>query len=280
MLKAILHFIFDERSDMSFMDNHIQKPWAVTQSEVLTETNTSESGLSEDAVRIRQKDGLNELAAKPPKTTLQMIKEQIIDPIIMILLGAAFFSALFHEYTEAIIIAMIVVINTIIGIVQEKKAQSSLAALRDMSAPMAHVIHAGKEQLIPAKELVVGDIVNLHDGDMVPADMRLLESANLKIQGASPSISGVTSAKKWSISLAVTAKTSLAPPCSSGMRFNISKIICSLFLTSSNLFNFLASYLLFLNYKQKSKNSHIVVTVLVYFLTIALENVCALDSIS
>ncbi|NRO27252.1 Calcium-transporting ATPase 1 [Lactobacillus helveticus] len=101
---------------MSFMDNHIQKPWAVTHSEVLTETNTSESGLSEDAVRIRQKDGLNELAAKPPKTTLQIIKEQIIDPMIMILLGAAFFSALFHEYTEAIIIAMIVVINTIIGI--------------------------------------------------------------------------------------------------------------------------------------------------------------------
>ena len=88
---------------MSFMDNHIQKPWAVTQSEVLTETNTSEAGLSDDAVRIRQKDGLNELAAKPPKTTLQMIKEQIIDPMIMILIGAAFFSALFHEYTETII---------------------------------------------------------------------------------------------------------------------------------------------------------------------------------
>ncbi|WP_269089336.1 cation-transporting P-type ATPase, partial [Lactobacillus helveticus] len=114
----------------------------MTQSEVLTETNTSESGLSEDAVRIRQKDGLNELAAKPPKATLQMIKEQIIDPMIMILLGAALFSTLFHEYTEAIIIAMIVVINTIIGIVQEKKAQSSLAALRDMSASMAHVICA------------------------------------------------------------------------------------------------------------------------------------------
>lgn len=68
----------------------------MTQSEVLTETNTSESGLSEDAVRIRQKDGLNELAAKPPKATLQMIKEQIIDPMIMILLGAALFSTLFH----------------------------------------------------------------------------------------------------------------------------------------------------------------------------------------
>ena len=198
---------------MSFMDNHIQKPWAVTQSEVLTETNTSEAGLSDDAVRIRQKDGLNELAAKPPKTTLQMIKEQIIDPMIMILIGAAFFSALFHEYTEAIIIAMIVVINTIIGIVQEKKAQSSLAALRDMSAPMAHVIRAGKEQLIPAKELVVGDIVNLHDGDMVPADMRLLESANLKIQEAS--LTGE------SVPVEKDADTVLAKDCSLGDRINM-----------------------------------------------------------
>ena len=213
LLKAILYFIFDERSDMSFMDNHIQKPWAVTQSEVLTETNTSEAGLSDDAVRIRQKDGLNELAVKPPKTTLQMIKEQIIDPMIMILIGAAFFSALFHEYTEAIIIAMIVVINTIIGIVQEKKAQSSLAALRDMSAPMAHVIRAGKEQLIPAKELVVGDIVNLHDGDMVPADMRLLESVNLKIQEAS--LTGE------SVPVEKDADTVLAKDCSLGDRINM-----------------------------------------------------------
>ena len=167
------------------MDNHRQSPWTIASAQVLTQTNTNENGLTDEEVPIRQKNGYNELAAKPPKTIMQMLKEQLFDPMILILLGAALFSAILGEYIEAIIISSIVVLNTIIGIVQERKAQSSLAALRDMSAPMAHVVRNGKEKLIPAKELVVGDIVNLHDGDMVPADMRLIETANLKIQEAS-----------------------------------------------------------------------------------------------
>lgn len=167
------------------MDNHRQSPWTIASAQVLTQTNTNENGLTDEEVPIRQKNGYNELAAKPPKTIMQMLKEQLFDPMILILLGAALFSAILGEYIEAIIIYSIVVLNTIIGIVQERKAQSSLAALRDMSAPMAHVVRNGKEKLIPAKELVVGDIVNLHDGDMVPADMRLIETANLKIQEAS-----------------------------------------------------------------------------------------------
>lgn len=167
------------------MDNHRQSPWTIASAQVLTQTNTNENGLTDEEVPIRQKNGYNELAAKPPKTIMQMLKEQLFDPMIPILLGAALFSAILGEYIEAIIISSIVVLNTIIGIVQERKAQSSLAALRDMSAPMAHVVRNGKEKLIPAKELVVGDIVNLHDGDMVPADMRLIETANLKIQEAS-----------------------------------------------------------------------------------------------
>ncbi len=71
------------------MDNHRQKPWAVEQSEVLTNTKTTETGLTEDEVRIRQQAGLNELAAKPLKTVIQMVKEQIFDPMIGILLVAA-----------------------------------------------------------------------------------------------------------------------------------------------------------------------------------------------
>ena len=176
---------FYERNDLSTMDNHRQSPWTIAQAQVLTQTNTNENGLTDEEVPIRQRDGLNELAAKPPKTIIQMLKEQLFDPMILILLGAALFSTVLGEYIEAIIISSIVVLNTIIGIVQEKKAQSSLAALRDMTAPMAHVIRNGEEKLIPAKELVVGDIVNLHDGDMVAADMRLIEFANLKIQEAS-----------------------------------------------------------------------------------------------
>lgn len=195
------------------MDNHRQKPWAVEQSEVLTNTKTTETGLNEDEVRIRQQAGLNELAAKPPKTVIQMVKEQIFDPMIGILLVAALLSAMFGEYTEAIIIATIVVLNTIIGVVQEKKAQSSLAALRDISAPTAHVIRNGKELIIPAKELVVGDIVTLHDGDMVPADLRLIETANLKIQEAS--LTGE------SVPVEKDAAAVLNPDCALGDRINM-----------------------------------------------------------
>lgn len=195
------------------MDNHRQKPWAVEQSEVLTNTKTTETGLTEDEVRIRQQAGLNELAAKPPKTVIQMVKEQIFDPMIGILLVAALLSAMFGEYTEAIIIATIVVLNTIIGVVQEKKAQSSLAALRDISAPTAHVIRNGKELIIPAKELVVGDIITLHDGDMVPADLRLIETANLKIQEAS--LTGE------SVPVEKDAAAVLNPDCALGDRINM-----------------------------------------------------------
>lgn len=195
------------------MDNHRQKPWAVEQSEVLTNTKTTETGLTEDEVRIRQQAGLNELAAKPPKTVIQMVKEQIFDPMIGILLVAALLSAMFGEYTEAIIIATIVVLNTIIGVVQEKKAQSSLAALRDISAPTAHVIRNGKELIIPAKELVVGDIVTLHDGDMVPADLRLIKTANLKIQEAS--LTGE------SVPVEKDAAAVLNPDCALGDRINM-----------------------------------------------------------
>ncbi len=114
-----------------------------------------------------------------------MLKEQIFDPMVLILIGAAVFSTVLREWTEAIVIATIVVINALIGIVQEKKAQSSLEALRSMSAPTARVLRQGEESIIPASEIVTGDIVLLSDGDMVPADMRLIDTANLKVQEAS-----------------------------------------------------------------------------------------------
>ena len=114
-----------------------------------------------------------------------MLREQLLDPMVLILLGAALLSAILREWTEAIVIFTIVVVNAFIGIVQEKKAQSSLEALRRMSTPTARVLRQGEESLIPARELVRGDVVLLCDGDMVPADLRLIESANLKTQEAS-----------------------------------------------------------------------------------------------
>lgn len=179
------------------MDNHRQKPWHSQNIEEIFEVlNTSEDGLSdaEAADRLR-KNGRNELRSKPPKTIFQMLKAQIIDPMVLILIGAAAFSAVLQEWTEAIVIFSIVVLNALIGIVQEKKAQSSLEALRNMSAPTARVLRQGEESIVPASELVTGDVVLLSDGDMVPADMRLIHSANLKVQEASLTGESVPSEK-------------------------------------------------------------------------------------
>lgn len=179
------------------MDNHKQMPWYTKSiNEVYETLNTSCEGLSDTEADERlRKNGRNELRSKPPKTILQMLRSQILDPMVLILIGAAIFSAILQEWTEAIVIFTIVVINAVIGIVQEKKAQSSLEALRNMSAPTARVLRQGEESIIPASELVVGDVVCLSDGDMVPADMRLIDSANLKVQEASLTGESVPSEK-------------------------------------------------------------------------------------
>lgn len=169
------------------MDHHKRKPWhALPLPEVLRELETTAEGLSdaEAANRLKQ-NGKNELRSRPPRTLGQMLRAQILDPMVLILIGAAVLSAALQEWTEAAVIGLIVVLNAVIGIVQEKKAQSSLEALRQMSAPTARVLRQGEESVVPAAELVVGDIVQLRDGDMVPADLRLIDSANLKIQEAS-----------------------------------------------------------------------------------------------
>lgn len=180
------------------MDNHKQKPWhSQNIKEVYTQLNTSGKGLSDTEAAERLKNnGYNELYRKPPKNIMQMLKEQIFDPMVLILIGAAVFSSVLHEWTEAAVIFTIVIINAVIGIVQEKKAQSSLEALRNMSAPNARVLRQGEESIIPAKELVVGDIVLLCDGDMVPADIRLIDTANLKVQEAALTGESVPSDKE------------------------------------------------------------------------------------
>ena len=146
----------------------------------------SPEGLGDaEAAQRLARFGRNELRQKPPRTLLQMMREQIFDPMILILVGAAAVSALLREWTEASVIFAIVLVNAVISIAQERKAQSSLEALRRMSAPTARVLRQGEESRVPASELVPGDVVLLGDGDMVPADLRLLDSANLKIREAS-----------------------------------------------------------------------------------------------
>lgn len=197
------------------MDSQKQPPaYSQTKDELFSNLETSSAGLSEPEVERRlKKYGHNVLNKKPPKSILNMLKEQIFDPMILILLGAATFSALLNEWVEAGVIFFIVIINSIIGIIQEKKAQASLAALKTMSAPTATVIRNGSEKIVSASELVVGDLVILTNGDMVPADLRLTQSNNLKIAEASLTGESIASEKN--------AAAVLSPDCPLGDRKNM-----------------------------------------------------------
>ncbi len=147
-----------------------------------------ENGLSsEQAAALRNKYGPNKLDEKKKKTNLQRFLEQFKDVMIIILLIAAVISFVIAcvegnpmEFFEPVLILLIVVINAVMGMVQESKAEKALDALKNMSAPHARVLRDGAETVIDASELVPGDIIRLEAGDFIPADARLLKSASLK----------------------------------------------------------------------------------------------------
>ena len=154
-----------------------------TPEETLRILGTSRQGLTvSEAEARRQRYGKNKLKERKPKSILRMLWEQIKDVMVIILLIAAVVSILFADYAEAAVIFAIVVINAVIGIVQEKKAADALASLGTLSAPTARVLRDGKECVLPAEELVPGDIVILADGCVVPADLRPIEESNLSVQ--------------------------------------------------------------------------------------------------
>ncbi len=142
-----------------------------------------EHGLKEDDVKERQKHyGTNELEEKKQKTLLKQFAEQLCDSLIFVLFAAAGISVLLGEYSDAVIILTVVVLNGIVGVVQEGKAEKALESLKQMTRLKASVIRDGKEIEIDAKDLVPGDLVSLTAGCQVPADMRLIQSAGLKIE--------------------------------------------------------------------------------------------------
>ena len=161
-----------------------QENWhSLSESEVLEKLKTSDYGLSDEEVRSRQKVyGYNELSKKKSKSIFKLALYELKDPMIIILILASILSFFLDEFVEGYVILFIVFINTIISVVQQKKAEASIEALKSISAPTAHVIRNNSEIIIPASELVIGDIVILEAGSVVPADIRLIESANLKIQ--------------------------------------------------------------------------------------------------
>ena len=140
---------------------------------------------SSEASSRLEKYGPNMIESSNKKSIWKKLFEQIADPMVLLLIAAAIVSAFTGDAIECAIIIAIVVINAIMSIIQEGKAEDSVAALQKMSSPEATVIRDGKRGHVKAEDLVPGDIVVLETGDIIPADMRLIETSNLKIDESS-----------------------------------------------------------------------------------------------
>lgn len=151
--------------------------------EVMQAHETSAEGLSSEEAKSRlDKYGKNELKASEPPSLWQRTWEQLKEPMTMILLAAMVVSTILREYGDIVIIAGVIVINLTVGLVQQGRAERALSALQKMSSPTALVRRSGKTEEIPASELVVGDWVELEAGRIIPADLRLVETADLSVE--------------------------------------------------------------------------------------------------
>ncbi len=142
-----------------------------------------ETGLSDSEVITRQeKYGKNELPQKKGKSLFMMFISQLNDWLIYILLAAIIITASMGHFTDAIIISLVIIVNAILGVAQEYKAGKAVEALRNMTSPQAIVRRNGKAVEISSKEIVVGDVILLDAGRIIPADIRLIESQELQIE--------------------------------------------------------------------------------------------------
>ena len=191
------------------MEYHTQ-----TISEVLHSLSSDQSnGLNSDTVsKLQAQYGPNKLKEKKKKSNLKRFGEQFKDVMILILIAAAIVSFIIacieknpQEFFEPLLILLIVILNAIMGVMQESKAEKALDALKNMSAPHARVIRNGKEEIIDATELVPGDIIKLEAGDFIPADARLLYSTSLKCEESALTGESVPSEKDYSADVAENA---------------------------------------------------------------------------
>ena len=157
---------------------------------VLRQVQSSELGLgkAEAAARLA-KNGKNKLAEGKKISLLRRFLNQLADPMLIILMAAAVISGVTSAYSgegfaDVIIIGIVVLINAVLGVYQESKAEQAIAALQEMAAATSKVLRDGQIETIRSEELVVGDVVILEAGDAVPADGRIIECASLKIEEA------------------------------------------------------------------------------------------------
>ena len=167
-------------------ENQINQYYLKTALEVEKELNTSlKVGLSSSEVKQRlEKIGPNQLKEGKKRTVWHMLIDQFKDVLIIILLASAVISVLLGEVTDAIVIGIIVILNAILSVLQEYRAEKSLDALKKMTVPETLVMRDGKQKKIKSTQLVPGDLVLLESGDRIPADLRLVEVTDLSIQEA------------------------------------------------------------------------------------------------
>ena len=148
----------------------------------MLETDKDKGLTRREAMERRAKYGANRLESQEQKSLGQMIAEQLNDPLILILVVAMAISLMLHELGDAVIIVTVVVLNAAVGIIQEGKAGKAVEALKKISSPQAVVLREGERAKIAAEELVQGDIVLLEAGNMVPADLRLIETNGVCVE--------------------------------------------------------------------------------------------------
>ncbi|SEN61575.1 Ca2+-transporting ATPase [Amphibacillus marinus] len=158
--------------------------YELTTQETLKQTNSNaQTGLSETIAQQRlKKYGENQLTEQKQSGWLIVFFKQFQDFMVMVLLVATCIAAYLGEVIDAVVILIIVLINSLLGFFQERKAEKSLAKLREMATPIAHVLRDGKWTNIPSQEVVVGDIVKVKSGDRIVADLRILSGVQLTVE--------------------------------------------------------------------------------------------------
>jgi len=149
--------------------------------EIMAEVQSQPEGLTQQEAAKRLENGLNQLKEAPKKSSWTLFLDTFKDAMVIVLLIVAIIQMIMGAHVESIVIFAVLLLNSVVSVIQTKKAEGSLDALKSLSAPDATVIRDGKEQSVLAKELVVGDIVILEAGDYVPADGRLIEEGSLKV---------------------------------------------------------------------------------------------------
>lgn len=156
--------------------------YAMKQEELFQKTKTTSNGLSQKEARKKlERDGLNELPRKKPDSVFKIFFNELMDPIVLLLIVAIIASIIVGEYVDAIAITVIITIDLLMGTFQEKKANNTAEALSNLVREKVKVLRDGKEILIDSTELVVGDYVFLESGDKIAADIRIIEAHNFTV---------------------------------------------------------------------------------------------------